>query len=210
MNPRRSFLSRIGLSAAALGVSGVTLGAQDGAAPNPHWEPARHPQDDWFDQIPGKHRLFLDALSESGASQAAQFADNYYTANRNAYGLADRDLAVVVCLRHLATPFAFNDAVWKKYGPTLADLAKYNGEKVDANPHKSRLDELVKRGGRFAVCDMATHFFARNVAVKAALDGDAVYKEMTANTIGNCHFVAAGIVAVDRAQERGYSIAYVG
>ena len=33
---------------------------------------------------------------------------------------------------------------------------------------------------------------------------------MTADAIGNAHFVAAGIIAVNRAQERGYSIAYTG
>ncbi len=36
-------------------------------------------------------------------------------------------------------------------------------------------------------------------------DADAIYKEMTASVIGNAHFVAAGIIAVNRAQERGYS-----
>ena len=39
-----------------------------------------------------------------------------------------------------------------------------------------------------------------------------VYKEMVPHAIGGAaaHFVPAGIVAVNRSQERGYSIAYVG
>jgi hypothetical protein len=207
MHPRRRFLTHAGVAGAAFAFAAPAAAQDAGAA---RWQPARHPQDDWFDQIPGRHRFFLDALSPTGAGEAAQFADNYYLANKNAYGLGDKDLAVVVCLRHLATPFAFNDAVWSKYGPILADVAKYNGDTVDSNPHKKDLAALVARGAHFAVCDMASHFFARQVATKKALDQDAVYKEMAANTIGNCHFVAAGIVAVDRAQEREYSVAYVG
>jgi intracellular sulfur oxidation DsrE/DsrF family protein len=68
----------------------------------------------------------------------------------------------------------------------------------------------VKRGVHFAVCDMASHRFAGVIARKIDGDADAIYKEMTANAIGNAHFVAAGIIAVNRAQERGYAMAYTG
>jgi intracellular sulfur oxidation DsrE/DsrF family protein len=33
---------------------------------------------------------------------------------------------------------------------------------------------------------------------------------MTSNALANVHFVPAGIVAVNRAQERGYAVASVG
>jgi hypothetical protein len=36
-----------------------------------------------------------------------------------------------------------------------------------------------------------------------------VFNELTANLVGNAHLVAAGIVAVNRAQERGYTLATV-
>ena len=39
---------------------------------------------------------------------------------------------------------------------------------------------------------------------------EAVYKELTSNLIRNSHMVAAGIVAVNRAQERGYTFANAG
>jgi hypothetical protein len=57
---------------------------------------------------------------------------------------------------------------------------------------------------------MASHRFAGVIARKVDGDADAIYKEMAANLVGNGHFVAAGIIAVNRAQERGYSIAYTG
>jgi len=34
-----------------------------------------------------------------------------------------------------------------------------------------------------------------------------VYKELAANLIGNSHLAAAGIVAVNRAQEHGFTLA---
>ena len=39
---------------------------------------------------------------------------------------------------------------------------------------------------------------------------DDIYKELAANLLANSHLVPAGIVAVNRAQERGYTFAYVG
>jgi intracellular sulfur oxidation DsrE/DsrF family protein len=46
-------------------------------------------------------------------------------------------------------------------------------------------------------------------AIAQAISGsaDAVYNEIVANLVGNAHMVPAGIVAVNRAQERGYAFA---
>ena len=81
---------------------------------------------------------------------------------------------------------------------------------MTANPHKAQLDALIKRGVHFAVCDLASHRFASGLARTTGGSADAIYKEMTEHLIGNAHLVAAGIVAVNRAQERGYAIAYTG
>jgi hypothetical protein len=206
---RRMFLSRIGAAAAVVGVAAP----EQPVAPDARFVAARHSVDDWL-ELPGKHRFFFDALSPRGADEALLFADNFFNANHGAYGLENADLAVVVCLRHHATPFAFNDATWAKYGAAFSDRIGFVDPKTKAAPivnvHASAYADAVKRGVHFAVCDMATHFFSSVAATKTGGDVDAVYKELTTNTVGNCHFVAAGIVAVNRAQERGYSIAYVG
>lgn len=57
---------------------------------------------------------------------------------------------------------------------------------------------------------MASHRFAGMVARRTDGNADAIYKEMVESAVSNAHFVAAGIIAVNRAQERGYSLAYVG
>ena len=58
-----------------------------------------------------------------------------------------------------------------------------------------------------AVCQMATRNFAGLLAQATGVEADAVYNELAANLVGNAHLVAAGIVALSRAQERGYTLA---
>jgi intracellular sulfur oxidation DsrE/DsrF family protein len=60
-----------------------------------------------------------------------------------------------------------------------------------------------------AVCQMATRRIAGTIAQSTSA-ANAVYTELTANLVGNAHMVPAGILAVNRAQERGYSFANVG
>jgi intracellular sulfur oxidation DsrE/DsrF family protein len=213
---RRAFLFSVSTAAAAAGLGASTTYAQAlaPAAPDPHWQPARHAQDDWLDQIPGKHRFFFDATTVKGVDESTMFASNYFGASKGAYGLQDADLAVVVGVRHHATPFAFTDAMWAKYGLAWGERLEFNDPKTKKPPvvnvYMSDLAGLIKHGVQFAVCDMATHAYASMAARRISGDFEEIYKELRANSIDNCHFVAAGIVGVNRAQERGYSIAYVG
>src|SRR5262245_35840240 len=119
---RRSFLSRIGSGfaavGAALGAGTATALAQGSSSGG--WQPARHSEDEWFDKIPGKHRTFLDAVSARGVGEALHFASNIFTTSKSGYGLENSEVAIVVCLRHAATAFAFNDAIWSKYGASMS------------------------------------------------------------------------------------------
>jgi hypothetical protein len=220
MTARRFFLARFGAAAAAFGFGSAASAAQE-PAPRPtvaadaRWQPARDSKDDWLDAIPGKHRMFFDVVSPVGAREVNAFTGNYYNGNKTEYGLEPADLAVVICLRHNATPLAFGDAFWAKYGAILGESMKLTDAKTNAAPavnlYKTQYEAHAKRGGHFAVCDSASHRYAGAIARK--VDGataEGIYKEMVANVMPNAHFVAAGIIAVNRAQERGYSIAYVG
>src|ERR1700719_4026798 len=109
---RRSFISSLGAGAtafgAAFGAGALPARAQSEPADAAgRWRPASHAEDDWFDQVSAQHRFFFDTTTPEALGQAIFFANNYFTANKTGYGLADRDLAVVVCVRHKSTPFAF-------------------------------------------------------------------------------------------------------
>ena len=71
------------------------------------------------------------------------------------------------------------------------------------------IDQLAKRGVRYAVCSMATRAAAQLIANKTGANVDTVFKELTDNLVASGHMVPAGIVTVNRAQEHGYSFAYV-
>lgn len=211
---RRSVVTGLGATA-AMAIAAARPSAQ--AAPvATAFQPARHDKDAWMDRVPGKHRMILDVTTASGTGEAIGFANNLFAANSSGYGLADGDLAMVICLRHLATVFAFTDPIWAKHGKQMASMVRYesrDGQPPLVNPHNSApraaLDTLAKRGVQFIVCDMATNRFSRALA---GSDGNAaaVYKEVASNMIPSSRLVAAGVVGVTRAQEYGYSMLFVG
>jgi intracellular sulfur oxidation DsrE/DsrF family protein len=211
MTARRSFLARLGGVAAAFGLGSSTTFAQPAAA---RFEPVRHEKDDWLDQLPGKHRLVFDGLSPDGVQKALQFAGNFFTGNKNGYGLEAADVAVVIVMRHHATQFAFTDAIWAKYGAALSESEKFidpkTGQAPAVNFYRAQIETQTKRGVHIAACDLSTHRLAAFIAGKTEGNAEVVYKELVANAMPNVHFVPAGIVAVNRAQERGYSVAHTG
>lgn len=121
---RRTFLSRLGSGVAGLGAAfaGGSSIAQAQSAGSGQWQPARHAEDDWLDQLAGQHRFIFDTTT----------------------------------------------------------------------------------------VEMATHRLAGGIAQSAGGNADAVYNELAANLLNNARLVPAGIVAVNRAQERGYSLAHGG
>jgi intracellular sulfur oxidation DsrE/DsrF family protein len=218
---RRKFMARMGVGAGIVGASIVTspvAGAQ-GAA-DAAWRPARHTQDDWYDKVPGVHRFLLDTSTPESMGWSLQFATNYFTANQEVYGLKESDLAVIIVARHKSTSFAYNDAIWAKYGKQLSEQSEYTDPKTKEAPkiniygpagetaQAGRMDALIKKGVQFAVCAMSTRGIAGRIAKANGLETDSVFKEITANLIGNSRMVPAGVLAVNRAQERGYSFIY--
>jgi len=221
---RRSLLSALGAVAAALTV-GVRK-AQAQTSSSGAFQPARHPQDEWMNALPGKHRTVIDCAAASAAGTGVFYANNIFIANRNGYQLADSDVAMIIVLRHEATVFAFGDAIWSKYGAELGKMARMSDPKTNQPPSVNPLNApefgsvmtsagvtapaLVKRGAHFAICDMATNRLAGVIASAVGSTPAAVYKELTANLLPNGHLVAAGVVAVNRAQELGYTMLTAG
>jgi len=224
---RRSFLSRLGVGMTAVGATlGSSAVTAQAPAPGARWQPARHAQDDWLDQLPGQHRLVFDTTSPAGFGSAMLYTNNYFLANQNGYGLGNTELAVVIVVRHNSTQFAYNDAIWAKYGVMLTQPTNFNDPETKQAPKinifnsptrvgslpslGTTLDSLLKKGVHIAVCQLATRRFAGAIAQATSGNADSIYSELTANLVGNSHMVPAGIVAVNRAQERGYSSAIIG
>jgi intracellular sulfur oxidation DsrE/DsrF family protein len=135
--------------------------------------------------------------------------------------LKDSDLAVVIVARHKSTSFGYNDAMWAKYGKQLSEQAEFTDPRTDQPPsvnvyalpgdgseQTGRMDALIKKGMRLAVCQLSTRAIASRIAKATGAETDTIVKEIAANLVPNAHLVPAGIVAVNRAQERGYSFVH--
>jgi len=207
---RRSFLTRF--AGATTGFAAAfTVKAQAQRSPAAAWRPGLEAKDDWMDSIPGRHRMMFDSTNPDAFGGALMYATNFYFSNKDGYGLQDSDLAVLLVARHNSTPFAFNHAMWKKYGTTISRLSNFKDPATKDVPVQNvymadgSLDGLLKRGAHLAVCQMATRQIAGSIAVDARLEEQTVFNEISMNLVPNSHLVPAGIVAVNRAQERGYA-----
>jgi len=219
---RRSFLTQLGAGVTVAGTAlatGVSLANAQSTSGG--FTPARHAQDDWMDQLPGRHRLVFDTTTPAGIGAAIGYGNNFLIASKD-YGLTDQDNAVIIIARHFSTPFAYNDAMWAKYGKAMPPPATLDDPRTkqratvnmfgvasytDGPNLGTTLDTVTKKGVHFAVCQMATRFFAGMLAQAVGGTADSVYNEIVANLVPNAHMVAAGILAVNRAQERGYAMA---
>lgn len=214
---RRAFLRATSLAVAGAG----TVLAKKNSSSKPHWEPARHQKDDWLER-PSQHRLVFDTTTAEGLGDALAFASNYINVNQTDYNLQESDIAVLLIVRHRSTPFGYNDAMWAKYGAPITMLSKFEDPKTKEPPkvnvYNSKeyaqilqtrgvtLDSLAKQGVQFGVCSMATLGIAGAIAKAVGADAAAINKELIANLVPNARMVPAGIVAVSRAQERGYTL----
>jgi len=232
MANRRSFLNRLSAGVAALGAAAAPRPLQAApVAPQP-WRPERHPQDDWLDQVPGRHRFFYDTTTGNGAGDAITFATNFFVANKSGYDLGDEDLAVVICLRHWSTPFAWTDAMWAKYG-----LGEYHGLKdasgkpytrnVFHRPTKNDvhllmqaiqsptipmfadftvalgIENLQKMGTKFLICNNALGGWTGELEARGKGTMAAIDKELRANLLPGVTVVPAMVIAIEQAQTAG-------
>lgn len=202
-----------GLAAASL----PDLAGAQPAPARPRFVPATESKDAWLDEVPGKHRIVLDVTTSKGMPDGIRFAGNLFNGHKSGYGVDETDIVQVLCLRHYAMPYALTDAVWSVHGPALAKILSYTdprgGPPPTANPFNSgerrQLADLTARGVRFMVCETAARSFSRSLAGQGG-DADAMFKLFSDNLIPQARYVSAGVVGVTHAQERGYSLLFVG
>jgi len=216
---RRKLIAALGTGA----VLGATALPREASAKNARWHPALEKDDDWM-ELPGRHRLVFDATTVDGAAHALFFARNYIGVNKSAYGIEPSQLATIIILRHMATVFGYDDAIWAKYGTILSNMAKFTDPKTKEVPTRNLYDvkgygpglanadatlsDLAGQGVHFAVCGAATQRLVGMVAAQTKGKAEELQQEFQSHLVPNGHMVAAGIVAVNRAQERGYAVSY--
>src|SRR5512143_3793302 len=205
---RRSFLARLATAGSALAAVVAlpsTSAAQSSRGPT-------HPADAWLDDPKGQHKNIFDCTSIETGPTGWTFARNFLTANTGPiYQLKDADVNAIVCVRHLASVFGFNDAMWTKYKLGESQKVSEGGVAAVKNPHANTANDLAKRGVIVAICGMATTRIARTVAADAGLNAADVEADLRANLVTpTARVVAAGVIVTNRAQEKGFTYTYVG
>jgi len=206
---RRSFLAR--LAAVGTAIAGVvalpsTSAAESSRAPT-------HPADAWLDDFKGQHKNIYDCTSVENGPMGWTFARNFLTANTGPiYQLKDADINAIVSVRHSASVYGFNDAMWAKY--KLGESQKVNdssGAPAVKNPQVNVANDLAKRGVIVAVCGLAVARISRTVASDAGATAADVEADLRANLVTpTARVVAAGVIVTNRAQEKGFAYTYVG
>ena len=183
-------------------------------------------QDVWMDEGGSRHRMVFDTTTVAGLGIGLNFARNFYEANLDGYGVAAKNLGAVIIVRHISTPFGFDDAIWAKYGDVITERVKLYDPRDKGAPRVNLFNtpikdeslpnggvlvsDLVKLGARFAVCGMASARIAEMVAKKTGGKADEILADLKSNLVANAVMVPAGIVALNRAQEHGYTFSYCG
>ena len=211
---RRLFLSRFAGAPVLFGLGGQATAAPAAPARTSPFEAERHTLDDWMDQVPGRHRVVFDTWTAAEFQNAVQFAGNIFRGNKDGYSLSDKDVAMIITVRHHTAPFAFTDALWAKYGVHFSKRMSFvdpaTKQAPTANLYGRQVSNLIQQGVHMAVCNLTTRAYTRIIADATGKPDEEIYKELTTGTLGNSHFVPAGVVAVTRAQEHGYTLVSVG
>jgi len=203
---RRSVITGLGVAAAGVTLAATGAHAQTARSSSRGFQPARHDLDAWMDEMPGSHRIFVDTSTAGGAADGLLYASNIYNAHVNAYSGETADLAMIVCFRHFSTALGFNEAIWEKYGEGL--------ERTMTAPRPANVtaftNSVAASGAQIAICDNATQFFSRQLSATEDGSFDDIYEELRNGAIENSRFVSAGVMALTRAQEYGYSVLVAG
>ena len=216
---RRGFLGAATLGAVA-GWAELATATRPAAAA----EEAAGPTEftNWLDSIGGKQRQLYD-VPEPNDGFGLIWSWAFLATGPGAFGLPEKDLAVVVVLRHNGLPLAFNDATWSKYklgeffkitdpvskGPATRNffLASKPGDMIlpDAS-----IDRLLARGVKVVACNLAIDFYSAQLAKQMNLPADQVRKDWIAGLVPGVRTVPSGVVAINGAQARGCGYCFAG
>lgn len=220
--PRRAFLGTLAAGAAGLGIAGLASPMVLGNESQPAPPSADHAAfDAWLKKIKGKHRQVFDATSPHEGFPLI-WARVFLMTNKQV-GVADNDVTAVIVLRHDAIPLAMDDKLWEKYkfgeifkvtdkgtnAPALRNIYQ------DPKPDEFLLPDigvshLTKSGVLLGVCDMALTVYSSHVAADMKMDPAECKKEWVAGILPGVAIVPSGVLAVNRAQEKGCTYCFAG
>lgn len=200
---RRSFLAQLSGAAAALAGFAAPAAAKETGLFD-------HDHDAWMQRARGRHRQIFHATAPADGA-AMLMAVNFLDVYKSAYGEAPGHVSAVIGVHGSALPIGLIDAAWNKYelgkrigvnDPDTKEAAKRN---VFAVGGPISIDTAMRRGVVLLVCNMALTRTAGSIASALSLPEAEVYQELKASVIPGAVVVPALVVAMNRAQEKGFT-----
>ena len=200
---RRGFLAR-----AAAAVGAMTVGFPSvSLAASSNDDDSRH--DGWMKPLKGKHKQFFHAveLNERAMLMSSNFLDAYH----DDFGAKAGEANAVIGVHGPALAIGFNDAAWAKYGfgknsnvidPATKEQSLRN---IFRTGGQLSVDTLQGRGVVFLMCNTALRLMSRSIASARGETQEAVYADLDASRLPNTILVPAMVVAINRAQEAGFT-----
>lgn len=210
LSNRRRFLGTLGAAVAA-GMVGSAAGesalAQDVSF------------DAWLDALKGKHKQLFDWPEPEGGA-GLRHVKSFLNTWRDAYGVHEKDVSVIVALYARTLPLGLSDEMWEKYqlGQTLgitdpktnAPLVRnwfahpQDGDPVADGQLDAAMEKLQGRGVLFIVCNQAIGNWSAKLAPAHGGDPAAIRADLLAHVVHGAVVVPGVLVAMNKAHERGF------
>jgi intracellular sulfur oxidation DsrE/DsrF family protein len=224
---RRRFLGSLASGAAMAGLAtlpSLNLNAADDIISTSDDDPEA-----WFNKIKGKHRIVFDATESKNAPEDIMpLAWSRVFMMTNAMtGTPEKDVNVVVVLRHSGIFYGLDDNVWSKY--KIGETFKLNDRETNAasvrnqfwkpktafkvpgiGPVPIAINELMDSGAMFCICNVALTVYSAVAAGALKMDEKAAYNDFKAGLLPGIQIVPSGVWAVGRAQEHGCQYCFAG
>lgn len=201
---RRKFLAQLGGIAALAGISTPSAAQQAAAAmTNPD-------HDAWMQRAQGEHRQLFHSTGH-GDGAAMLMAMNFLDVYAADYGAVPGHVSAVIGVHGSALPIGLNDAAWDKYelgkrinvnDPDTKEPARRN---IFAVGGPFSIDTAMNRGVLLLLCNVALKLTAGSLARARSLPEADVYNELRHAIIPGAVLVPGLVVAIGRAQEKGFT-----
>lgn len=214
--PRRGFLGRLFTGAAALAVAGASPARLYAKEANATSNDA-HPGDDWMRELKGKHRTVFDMSAHKNGKPLAQ-AKNWLDAWRDAFGVPERDVNLVIGIHGEAIPVVLNDALWSRFklgeqyevmdagtnsASTRNAFSVVNAAASGLLTAEQSVESLQKRGVRFLVCMNTIAGATKKLSAAGFGTTDEVRSAIMGGLLPGVMIVPAMVVALTQLQEHG-------
>lgn len=216
---RRGFLGKLA-AVAALPLVGTAFTSENDSLATTVPSPDAH----WLKTLNRKHRVSFDVETHKNGNALIQ-GRNYLNDWRDAFGVPENEINLVMAVRGTGIPLVLNDALWQKfhlgeqYGindPTTKRAGTRNlfissniaaGGLVDAN---SSVEALQKRGVLFLVCHNTVEGATKKLSAAGFGTAADVRTSILGGILPGVILVPAMVIAFTEMQERGVGYVYAG